>query len=289
MARTKRHLRRFGVGTAVAAVAFSGLALTTPQAAAQDWSECFDGPADTQATFDRAADVSGVPADVLLAVGYLGSQWSQNDGAPSTSGGYGVMHLTDQPVTAEPTPAKGDSNRGLPDRAGTLTTAADVTGLSPARLRSDHVANICGGAAVLASYQPRTTAQGPAAWSKAVALYAGIAAEDEALHYAGMVFDVLRTGASETTDTGDTVTLAASPSATVDAQAVEDSRLLMPGVQNWSARRRSSAPSSRRSTARPAPRRRSTSTTTSLTARRTSPSTTSSCTTPNAPTTCAPS
>jgi len=212
-------------------MAVSGLALTTPQAAAQDWSECFDGPADTQATFDRAAEVSGVPADVLLAVGYLGSQWSHNDGAPSTSGGYGVMHLTDQPVTAESTPAKGDSNRGLPDRAGTLTTAADVTGLSPARLRSDHVANICGGAAVLASYQPRTTAQGPADWSKAVALYAGTAAEDEALHYADMVFDVLRTGASETTDTGDTVTLAASPSATVDAQAVEDSRLLMPGVQ----------------------------------------------------------
>ena len=47
MARTNRHLRRFGVGTAVAAVAVSGLALTTPQAAAQDWSECFDGPADT--------------------------------------------------------------------------------------------------------------------------------------------------------------------------------------------------------------------------------------------------
>ncbi len=50
-----------------------------------------------------------MPEDVLLAVGYLGSRWSQHEGASSTSGGYGVMHLTDRPVTARSTPAKGDS------------------------------------------------------------------------------------------------------------------------------------------------------------------------------------
>ena len=231
MTRTQTGRLRLGVGASVGALALAGLALITPSAAAQDWSACLEGPSDTQATFERAAKVSGVPTDVLLAVGYLGSRWSHNDGAPSTSGGYGVMHLTDQPVTAEPSAAKGDRNRGLPDRAGSLPLAADITGIGAARLRNDPVANICGGAAVLASYQPATNAQAPAAWSKAVALNAGTAAEDEALHYARLVFDVLRTGATATNDLGDSVTLAAHPGATVDTQAVEDSRLLLPGVQ----------------------------------------------------------
>ncbi len=154
LTRTQTGRLRLGVGASVGALALAGLALITPSAAAQDWSACLEGPSDTQATFERAARVSGVPEDVLLAVGYLGSRWSHNDGAASTSGGYGVMHLTDQPVTAEPSAAKGDRNRGLPDRAGSLPLAADITGIGTARLRNDPVANICGGAAVLASYQP---------------------------------------------------------------------------------------------------------------------------------------
>ena len=231
MARRFRRLTRFGTGAVATSLALTGLALTTPSASATDWSACLQGPSDTQATFARAAKVSGVPEDVLLAVGYLGSRWSQNAGQASVSGGYGVMHLTDEPVTATSAPAKGDRNRGLPDRAGTMTVARDETGLSLQRLRTDPVANICGASAVLASYQPGTTAQRPAAWSKAIALYAGTADRTEALHYAGLAFDVLRTGATETTDLGDTVTLAAHPEATLDTAAVEDDRLLLPGVQ----------------------------------------------------------
>ena len=117
-----------------------------------------------------------------------------------------------------------------PRGRGTLPVAAEVTGFSADRLRTDHVANICGGAAVLASYQPTTTAQQPEAWSKAVALYAGTDVEDEALDYADMVFDVLRSGASETTDAGDTVTLAARPAAALDTQAVQSAGLLEPGI-----------------------------------------------------------
>jgi N-acetyl-anhydromuramyl-L-alanine amidase AmpD len=229
---TRTHTPRLlAAGASVGALVLAGLTLTTPTAAAQDWSECLRGPADTQATFERAARVSGVPEDVLLAVGYLGSRWSQNAGHASVSGGYGVMHLTDKPVTATSAPAKGDRNRGLPDRAGTMTVAHDETGLSLHRLRTDPVANICGASAVLASYQPGTTAQKPAAWSTAIALYAGTADRSEALHYAGLAFDVLRTGATETTDLGDTVTLAAHPQATLNAASVQDDRLLQPGVQ----------------------------------------------------------
>lgn len=232
MARARRHLQRFATGAAVAALTFGGLTLTTPQAAATDWSRCLQGSTDTQATFARAAQISGVPQEVLLAVGYLGSRWSQHEGASSTSGGYGVMHLTDKPVTAQPAPAKGDGNRGLPDRAGSLTLAGQIIGVSADRLRTDPVANICGGAAVLASYQPGTTAQRPAAWSRAIALSAGTAQRDEALAFADLVFDVISTGASETTDLGDEVTLAARPGARLDTAAVEDSRLLLAGVQD---------------------------------------------------------
>ena len=57
----------FGIGAATASLVLAGLTLTTPQAAAQDWSECLQGSSDTQATFERAARVSGVPEDVLLA------------------------------------------------------------------------------------------------------------------------------------------------------------------------------------------------------------------------------
>src|SRR5690349_18908310 len=129
MTRRFSRLTRLGTGAVTASLAVAGLALTTsPTASATDWSACLQGPADTQATFARAAKVSGVPEDVLLAVGYLGSRWSQNAGQPSVSGGYGVMHLTDRPVTAASAPDKGDSNKGLPDRAGTMTVARDLTG-----------------------------------------------------------------------------------------------------------------------------------------------------------------
>ncbi|CAN7501349.1 N-acetylmuramoyl-L-alanine amidase [Knoellia sp. LjRoot47] len=227
-----RRFSRFGAGALAATLAAAGLTLSsTSTASATDWGACLTGPDDTQSVFARAAQVSGVPEDVLLGVGYLGGRWSHHAGQPSVSGGYGVMHLTDRPVTPVSAPDKGDSATGLPTRAGTLLVAQERTGLSAERLRTDPVANICGAAAVLASYQPGTTAQGPAGWSKAVARYAGTADRQEALNYAGLVFDVIRTGATETTDLGDTVTLVADPGATLDTAAVSDDRVLEPGVQ----------------------------------------------------------
>ena len=187
MTRRFKQFGRMGAGVGVASLVFAALAVSTPQAAAQDWSRCLEGSSDTQAVFARAAQASGVPQDVLLAVGYLSSRWSNNDGAPSTSGGYGVMHLTDFAAGRNGGAAKGDTDRG-PGRAGTLRLAADLTSFTPAQLRADHVANICGGAAVLASYQPGTTSQQPADWTEAVARYAGTAEEgqDRAVHRPGL-------------------------------------------------------------------------------------------------------
>ena len=63
--------------------------------------------------------------------------------------------------------------------SATLAKAAAFTGSSKDRLRTDAVANICGGAAVLAVYQPRPRAAKTLGdWSAAVARYSG--ADDKA-------------------------------------------------------------------------------------------------------------
>src|SRR5947209_6725097 len=47
-----------------------------------------------QQVFASAAREFSVPESILLSVGYNESRWEQHGGAPSTSGGYGIMQLT---------------------------------------------------------------------------------------------------------------------------------------------------------------------------------------------------
>ncbi|MEU3958153.1 N-acetylmuramoyl-L-alanine amidase, partial [Streptomyces achromogenes] len=136
-----------------------------------------------QQAFATAAADYHVPQSVLLAVSYLQSRWDSHGGAPSVTGGYGPMHLTDAP-TALATAARsapehfagehfaggaedprGDTARAalhptasrpaagaaapsaVPARLRTLPKAAELTGIPAARLRSDPAANVAGGAA----------------------------------------------------------------------------------------------------------------------------------------------
>lgn len=107
-----------------------------------------------------------MPRSLLLGVSYLQSRWDAHDGAPSVTGGYGPMHLTDArtalaaapPRSEDAEDARGDSARPprvaahlrrpsggeLPARLRTLPKAAELTGLSPAELRTDPAANIKG-------------------------------------------------------------------------------------------------------------------------------------------------
>ena len=207
---------------AAASLIAGGLAfVAAPQAQAADWSRCLDGPTDRQAVFDRAAEVSGVPEQVLLGVSYLESRWDDHGGQVSSSGGYGPMHLTQDEAAAharEVAKARGD---GAPAElaTGTLTRAARLTGIDRARLRSDAVANVCGGAAVLASFQPSTTSSAPRAWSRAVASYAGSAAPTDQATFGRQVFATIRSGEARTTNDGQQVALPASEGATFDAAA----------------------------------------------------------------------
>ena len=171
----RRWLMSSVAGASALALTTAGLALATIPSSASTaghdptGSDCLaaigSGP-DAQArqrAFDAASRTYGVPARVLLGVSYMESRWDDHGHAPSTSGGYGPLHLTN--VSVEPAgDAKGDgsTNRSTgPDSLRTAHVAADLTGLSVGRLTSDDAANICGGAALLASYQ-RDSASAPA-------------------------------------------------------------------------------------------------------------------------------
>ncbi|MGI5183327.1 N-acetylmuramoyl-L-alanine amidase [Dactylosporangium sp. CA-152071] len=221
--------RSFMLGAAVALVSTATAVPAAPATAA---------PATRQAAYADASATWGVPVGVLLAVSYLESRWDTNRGAPSTSAGYGPMHLTDAAALAaaltttgqphhDTGDARGDDSRApktvpaVTSGAGgpalqTLDRAAELTGASETALRTDPAANINGGAALLAQYQrdagaPGGAASDPAAWYGAVAKYSGADTTDAAAAFADEVYATLRDGASRTTDDGQLVTLAAQP------------------------------------------------------------------------------
>ncbi|GAA2661579.1 N-acetylmuramoyl-L-alanine amidase [Streptomyces aculeolatus] len=171
------------------------------------------GAGSLQESFAAAARQYGVPEGVLLGVAYLESRWDAHGGAPSVAGGYGPMHLTDLR-----TAAGGNGGHGKAGRRGaqTVQRAARLSGIPAARLRTDPGANVRGGAALLADRGRRLGAgpdDGAAGWYAAVAAYAQAPDAATARVFADEVYAVLRAGARRTTDSGETVTLAADAAA----------------------------------------------------------------------------
>jgi N-acetylmuramoyl-L-alanine amidase-like protein len=188
-----------------------------------------------QQAYAAAAAEFGVPESVLLGVSYLESRWNTNAGSPSTSAGYGPMHLTDLVAasnggthhddgTEDP---RGDSARpALHPRAAapepapsasslhTAAAAAELTGVDERMLRTDATQNIRGGAALLAKYQQDlgVHSSNPADWYGAVARYSGATDTATAASFANDVFDVIAEGTARVTDDGQRVSLAAQPS-----------------------------------------------------------------------------
>jgi hypothetical protein len=189
-----------------------------------------------QQAYETVAAAYGVPDSVLLAVSYLESRWDVNAGAPSTSAGFGPMHLTDAVYVAslpgfegdEAEDPRGDDARPAPILPGpteepgptqdngtgleTLTEAVELTGLDPQTLRTVPEANIRGGAALLAQYQqdlgaPTGVQSDPADWYGAVARYSGATEAEAAQAFADEVYATLATGATRTTDDGHPVVL----------------------------------------------------------------------------------
>ncbi|MEU1806854.1 peptidoglycan recognition family protein [Streptomyces sp. NPDC019937] len=199
-----------------------------------------DGSGALQRAFAAAAKEHRVPLSVLLGVSYLQSRWDGHRGAPSVTGGYGPMHLTDAFTALSAAPhhsrgtedARGDQARPLrvpeasvpeprrlPARLRTLDRAAELTGLSAAALRGDVAANVRGGAALLAAEQKKLglpPSEDPADWYAAVAAYSGADSATAAAVFADDVYDVIRGGAARTTGDGERVTLDAAPQVAAD-------------------------------------------------------------------------
>ncbi|MEO3869954.1 N-acetylmuramoyl-L-alanine amidase [Nonomuraea sp. B12E4] len=195
-----------------------------------------------QGDFAAAAREYGVPESVLLGVAYLESRWDANAGQPSTAGGYGPMHLVDafQPGTLSAGLVAGEASGEMigdalgdgrgdpahpmrqqytdhtptsalrvaqpPPQKPTLPEAGRLIGVDAARLRHDPTANIRAGAALLASYQERPSAN-PADWYGAVARYSGAEDVQGSHEFADEVFSVMRQGMERTTDDGHLVRL----------------------------------------------------------------------------------
>ncbi|WP_116210394.1 peptidoglycan recognition protein family protein [Streptomyces olivoreticuli] len=230
--RNRRRLQAAGV-VASAALLLPALA-GSPTASADEQP----GPGALQRAFVAASAKYHVPTSVLLGVSYLQSRWNSHGGAPSVTGGYGPMHLTDASAALAAAgrhadalqDPRGDGARPLaatrsvrpelavpaevPARLRTLDRAAGLSGLSAEALRRDATANVQGGAALLAAAQRRLglpPSTDPADWFGAVASYPGAADAVSAGTFAHDVFEVIRSGERRTTDAGQLVALEASP------------------------------------------------------------------------------
>lgn len=117
-------------------------------------------------SFAAAAEATGVPEDLLKAVSYMESRWDQHAGQVSADGGYGVFNLEAGHGLGHAhgagLPLSAINDKTGPAREGTpeLARAAALTGLDEAALKSDAQANVCGGAALLASYQAQAARDG---------------------------------------------------------------------------------------------------------------------------------
>ncbi|WP_225079218.1 MULTISPECIES: N-acetylmuramoyl-L-alanine amidase [unclassified Streptomyces] len=225
-----RRSARSAAGVVASAALLLPLLGGTPSAGAAT-----DDAGRLQRAFASASAEYHVPLSVLLGVSYLQSRWDGHGGAPSVTGGYGPMHLTDARTALAEAPhhsegtedARGDDARpalhpetkapaesAVPARLKTLPEAAGLTGIPAARLREDESANIAGGAALLAAAQKKLgepLSADPAAWYGAVARFSGADDSATAAAYADDVYNVIRSGERLTTDSGQLVVLAARP------------------------------------------------------------------------------
>ena len=171
-----------------------------------------------QSEFATAAAASEVPAEVLLAVSYQLTRWDDHGAAPSASGGYGPMHLTDvDPGDVRSADARG-TDAGVDAAAITadeslhrLDAAAKLLDVDGDRLKTDRALNIRGGALLLAQ-EARKLGGGAlpadvAGWYPTIAWYSGSPQAAGADAFADDVLESLRAGEARTTVDGQHVTL----------------------------------------------------------------------------------
>ena len=217
--RLRRILAALGTAVTVLTVtaALSGAAAAVPVTA----SHPAGGPVvpmsgRLMASFQAAAKQFGVPASLLLAIGYNESRWESHGTMPSADGGYGLMNLTTRTFAVASASGKGmPRQETLVKTHYTLDEAVRLLRVPAATLKTSEAENIRGAAAVLAGYARRLGGgRLPATlggWYAAVAEYSGATQRKTAELFAGDVFATLRTGASLLTSGGQALRVAAAP------------------------------------------------------------------------------
>jgi hypothetical protein len=161
------------------------------------WYESLRRPHPSVATlrkyFREAERRSGVPAELLMAIGRVESNWTQF--GPTVDQGWGVMHLVKN------------------NYADTLGRAARLLGVSEQALKDDARLNILGAAAVMADAagRPARHFKRPEDWAEAAKTVSGLIDETTRRVQAENYFRILRTGATSSTLWGEKVVLAAHP------------------------------------------------------------------------------
>jgi N-acetylmuramoyl-L-alanine amidase/Fibronectin type III domain len=129
------------------------------------------------AAMQAAAQTRHVPLPLIEATAYVNTRWEWI-ATPAQDGGVGPMNI----------------------RPSQLSQASFLSGHSQSQIASDLVDNLDAGAALLAHYH--TSGTNLASWRSAVVTTQGS-------FVATQIYDVLGTGATRTTSTGETITLAA--------------------------------------------------------------------------------
>lgn len=209
-----RYLRKFSALLVILLIGLIWLSPTTRARAATS--------SDLQTDFNQAATKYKVPVKILMSVSYNETLWDSHDGKPSTSGGYGVMHLTD--VSSTVTSGSTDSTESTPDSSAlhTLNLAAKLTGYSTSTLKTNTKANIYGGAALLAYYQKELKNKLTSNindWYGAVEKYSQFSTKSAAQFFANNVYKTIKKGVTK----ADTVLSSQSVSPLKDS--TEDSTL----------------------------------------------------------------
>jgi hypothetical protein len=140
--------------------------------------------------FRSAAREFGVPRDLLVAIAWTETHLDDRHGAPSVDGGYGLMHLVDNPAD------------------DTLARARALLGVPEAKLRTDAAQNVRGGAALLREQADRLGLRAGErrdldAWFPVVARYSNATDERVARMYAEQVYSLLSSGVQATTSDGE--------------------------------------------------------------------------------------
>jgi N-acetylmuramoyl-L-alanine amidase len=201
----RKAMKIGGVATIAGAVVAAVVLTGGPATGQQDSSA---GGAVNEA-FAAAAAEYDVPRDLVVAVGYGETHLDGHAGEPSQDNGFGVMHLVSNP-----------------DRH-TLEQATGITGLPAPQLRTDTVANIRGGAAILRALADARGLDAAArdrlgAWYPVVADFGGAQDDKVAKMYADTVYDLLSHGV-QAKSAGEPVT--------VQAQAVRPEQAEFAGVR----------------------------------------------------------